>query len=516
MSFLDLPKRLHSDFTTPNKKPVGEVEIDWSNPLTKGIRNYFLFNEGAGDVLDLVSTSFQSRDLGTWKIGGKGRYLDFNDTRLQIGDINGSQYTKIVMVSPDATSVQQNFISSSATPGSYFWIGGSGNYALGHAGDFDMLQGSAPVIGEIKTIAATYNSSGSSARLFEEGTLVDSTTSAGTITVVDSSIGSFGGGFYLNAKMYFAMVFDVEKTDAEVKELSRNPYQVLKPKSNPVYFAPLGASGVLIVQDLSTTTTITSPLLTQNNAFAVENLTVSTTLAESALNQNNALLVDALASSTSLTSTAFTEHSALNIDSLATATALTSPELVQQNILVVDDLASATSLTDPDFVQHSALSVDSLASATTLTDSSLSIAGALSVASLNVSTALTEVGLTQHNILIVDSLSVASLLSNASLAGTVALSVNDLAVGTSVSQSTLDVAFAILADNLSASSSLSEPALNQHNALLVDYLSVNTLLSVVSFGGAVISCLSGYITIMPPLSASSTIKPALSGDIKIH
>ena len=254
------------------------------------------------------------------------------------------------------------------------------------------------------------------------------------------------------------------------------------------------SGGALIVQDLSATTTITSPLLTQHNAFAVENLTISTALTEPLFSQNYILSVDPLESSA----------------------ALASPALVQRNILVVDNLASATALTDPSFAQHNALSVGSLVSAAELTEPALTIAGALLVSNLSVNTALTEAGLTQHNILIVDSLAVGSSLSNASLAGTVSLSVNDLAVGTSISQPTLDVAFAILADNLSVSTALTEPALDQHNVLFVDDLSVNTLLSVVSFGGAVISCLSGYITIMPTLSASSTIKPALGGDIKIH
>lgn len=273
--------------------------------------------------------------------------------------------------------------------------------------------------------------------------------------------------------------------------------------------------GGLVVQDLSVSTSLTSPTLTQHNSLAVDNLSVATSLTEPNLSQNNALAVDGLASSTSLTEPVLAQHNVLSTDDLTSSTALTEPSLTQRNILVVDDLASSTALTSPVFVQQNALSVDSLTSATSLTEVTLSIAGALAVASLGVGTSLSEAGLTQHNILLVDSLAVASSLSNASLAGTIALAVNDLAVGTSISQPTLDVAFSILVDNLSVGTSISESTFTQHNVLLVDDMSVDTLLSIVSLGGVVISCFSGYVTIEPQFSGHTTIEPAFSGYVKI-
>jgi len=42
MALYPLPKQYSTDFSNPKKKPVGDVEIDWSNPLTKGLKAFYM------------------------------------------------------------------------------------------------------------------------------------------------------------------------------------------------------------------------------------------------------------------------------------------------------------------------------------------------------------------------------------------------------------------------------------------------------------------------------------------
>ena len=43
MAILKLPKQYSPDFSSPKVKPVGPVELDWGNPITKGLDFYEAF-----------------------------------------------------------------------------------------------------------------------------------------------------------------------------------------------------------------------------------------------------------------------------------------------------------------------------------------------------------------------------------------------------------------------------------------------------------------------------------------
>lgn len=53
------PKALHPDFRTPRRRPTGPVDIDWSNPLSKGLAGVVLY--GTYTVVELVHKT-------TWKM----------------------------------------------------------------------------------------------------------------------------------------------------------------------------------------------------------------------------------------------------------------------------------------------------------------------------------------------------------------------------------------------------------------------------------------------------------------
>ena len=508
MALIKTPKQFSPDFSRPGVKPAGPVEIDWGNPLSKGLHFCVVLNEGAGQARDLVS-GITSTSTGTPRRQADqfGRKVEFISTDALIfalpADMEIPSGAKISWFNSADVNADTNIrkrvmrlynsVSGSAAGTDISNGAFNGIQSFIYDGAFDQtVSGGAYTAGTRFNIGGTAD--GTTLKCLVDGNVEDSILTGAIGRTIDTVIlGNNTTTFPLNGHLYVSYVWTRALSDVEHYSLAQDPYQILKPATPQYYFTAAGAVGGLVVQSLSVGALLTLPSLAQHNALSTNNLSVSTSLTDPSLAQNNALLSD----------------------SLAVSTQLTEPTITQQNILVVDDLVSSTLLASQTLVQHNVLSVNDLSTATALTEPSLSIAGAISVANLSVSTQLTDAGLTQHNILIVDSLAVSTSLSNASLAGNIALSVNDLAVGTTITQPTLDAAFAILADNLTVGTSITEPSFDQHNVLLVDDISVDTLLSIVSFGGAVISCLSGYVTIQPVLSGDTTINPTLSGDVAI-
>ena len=526
MTLVKLPKQFSPDFSRPGVKPVGPVEIDYSNLITRKLSLVLLGNQQTpinlvnGKHLTINGSITHSPQNG-WMFGNTtADYI--SDSSLEYG-VSGRFSSYIVGDAEQNASGGLPTYIARGDVGSNEWMlrhkenGILGFYA--HNGSFNT---NSPLgrlsYDEQQVVGFSFDTAdkveiyinGSSQAQDTSGSFSGTSSKPLTIGAADGDANRpFAGS------MNLVVMFSRLLSDAEHRSLAKDPYQILKPAVPQFYFTA-SAVGGLIVQSLSVGTLLTSPSLTQHNSLSAENLNVATTLTEPSLAQNNSLSVNSLSTDTSLTEPSLAQHNNLSTDNLAVATQLSSPSLTQHNILVVDDLSSSTLLTQPTLVQHNVLSVDNLNSATALTEPSLSIAGSLAVANLNVSTQLTEAGITQHNVLVVDSLAVSTSLSNASLAGTVSLAVNDITIGTTITQSTLDAAFTILADSLSVGTSVSESSLTQHNVLLVDDMSVDTLLSIVSFGGAVISCLSGYVTIQPVLSGDTTINTTLSGDVKIN
>ena len=59
MGMLKLPKEFLPGFGQPGVKPTGPLEIDWDNPLTRGLSHCFVFD--SNEVGDLVTGRHASR-----------------------------------------------------------------------------------------------------------------------------------------------------------------------------------------------------------------------------------------------------------------------------------------------------------------------------------------------------------------------------------------------------------------------------------------------------------------------
>lgn len=233
------------------------------------------------------------------------------------------------------------------------------------------------------------------------------------------------------------------------------------------------------------------------------------------VSQDGSVNIDSLVTGSFAVFAAAGGATALLVNDLSVATTITSPAFVQHNALAVNDASVATTITEPDLIQHNVLVVDSLSIGTLITSPALIQHNVLAVNDLDVATTLSEAGLTQHNILAVNAMLVATEVTNVSLSGVTPLLVDDLSSGTVITQVTLDTAVSLLVDNLAVGTQVTSPQLTQHNVLVVDDMSVSTLLSVVSFGGAVLGCLDGEVVIAQLLDGVVTIQPVLGGETTI-
>jgi hypothetical protein len=75
-----LPKQYHPDFATPGKKPIGPAEIDWTDPISVGLKYYIVFN--GAEAIDLVSNKplIPSSTPTQRIITNRGRASDLNGT----------------------------------------------------------------------------------------------------------------------------------------------------------------------------------------------------------------------------------------------------------------------------------------------------------------------------------------------------------------------------------------------------------------------------------------------------
>ena len=53
MAFLPIDKKFNPDFAIPNKQPLGGVEVDHNNSISRGVYEYYLpFSNGVRGVTD--------------------------------------------------------------------------------------------------------------------------------------------------------------------------------------------------------------------------------------------------------------------------------------------------------------------------------------------------------------------------------------------------------------------------------------------------------------------------------
>ena len=526
MGIILLPDEYSTDFSDPRIKPVGLVEINWDNPLTRGLifAAYYEYNESRAILGGPVSNHIE---------GDVGKQLDgWNQAAAAELNLKLSYPTPKKM-SFDAGTVLMDYerqsgaiangrrlihttnslfnIAAFNSDNTLFWqINGVNELNLTFTNDVFAI-GSGR-----QKIAATWNQSVPTRSLkINAQTLTRTTTWTGGLNTDPemSILNTTNGGAGSTGLTKYQLQWDRDLSPSEIALVEENIYQLLKSATPQVYFAPsiaipiiapedvtvavtisspvLGQHNVLVVDNIGVVSSITSPVFTQQNDLVTDSMSVDTLISEPVLGQNNILAVDSQDVATTISESSLVEHSVLAIDSLNVGAAISNVDFIQQNILAVNDIDVATEISEAGLLQNNILAVNAVLVDTSVSNVSLITAGVLGVDNLLSATVVTQPNLVQQQVLVVDG----------------------VAVGTAITQPLLDQAHALLVDSLASGSSITIPALNQHGALLVDDVSVDTLLSLVSVTTGVVACLAGEVVIASLLNGTVTIQAVLSGKV---
>jgi len=256
MTLNTLPKKYNVDFSLPNKKPIKQTDIDYSNKI--GRSAVFVHRGNSVEPLSRLNTS--SRSVGK---GGVNSFFDANSLdRINLSDELAESHriqtlTTVATFSlPDANSLSMYVYQTDLRFNIAINNEGIGT-SIGVSyfnGAFSVLNLTSTFDKEIIYTVIFSKAQGEIAKawLFEDGVLATSSSFGTSADIVYAA----GRGATLGARtfaptnnlqalsIYQAALFRSRFTDAEAMSYGHDVYQVLKPTTPPVYF-PTGVGPAL-------------------------------------------------------------------------------------------------------------------------------------------------------------------------------------------------------------------------------------------------------------------------------
>lgn len=267
MGVLQLPRHLHSDFRQLKKKPVGPVEIDWSNPLTRGLILFPIFNTAGYAVYDAAQdrlyrdvTHGLSQSNFTVAQGKFGQRVDCagaaTTQRLRLSEdrenITGEYWTVLTGAVYTDAGKDHTLLHHGTTISSsghvLIWadtLSGALRPSLNGGTTAVGANGSIPV-NKFTVWGAGYeiDTSSPAVKFWVDGAQSGATGSTTRTSSAGAQPMNFanenGGSRQHKGALYFYAVWERELTPAEHRSFARDPYQFLKPASRPVYFLSEG------------------------------------------------------------------------------------------------------------------------------------------------------------------------------------------------------------------------------------------------------------------------------------
>lgn len=232
-------------------KPLKGIQLDYSNPLTKGLAGYWLMNEGGGNtVYDISGNGHHGTITGaTWTGGKFGSALSFDgsnnvDTGWDAGK-DLSAFSVVAWVYPQASSDGDYYIVDQSA--------GSYSLALRHDKDNNQVEafcfsGAGTLHGVLMTgsstfmantwyhVAYTYNASGSVLYL----NAVSKDTGDGADNLRDGTETLHIGSEYDDSDAFIGLIDNVEIFDralsaSEVQSLHTAPFQMFERDESYMY-----------------------------------------------------------------------------------------------------------------------------------------------------------------------------------------------------------------------------------------------------------------------------------------
>ena len=255
---LKLPKSF--SFPQPKIKPTGPVEIDWRNTIARGLTRLIAVD----DLYDPANKS-QLTTYGTQQkiidLDGSGRSFSGGNGLLcgNRSPHNGS-FTVLAVAKPTSFPVHGNIV------GCHSDLSGLANFQFrittGAKLEFiPFVANAAKVLTGATTLtanksyalAATYDASltVATAKVFVNGAQDAALNVTGAMDTDAAALaigtrfryanGTYPADFF-TGNIYFVLMFDRALSAREIRSLSDNPYQILKP-ANDLYYFPVQSGG---------------------------------------------------------------------------------------------------------------------------------------------------------------------------------------------------------------------------------------------------------------------------------
>ena len=397
MANIELPKGYSADFSNPKVKPIGEVEIDWNHPLTRGLKRYWL-----GDShTDLAAGQRMVADSGTVNVGvvnGSKALIPSQSgeqgalTETVISPITGSQNrTFLGEVSNLVHGAEGNIfhIHDTGTSGSGArWsvrVAGSGSSDVlrieiqggGHTSFLQVLGGTNHFVGcrldgtqlQHHSLYVDDNKEDASG----SNSIVTSSTATCRLGGRDASASSLSSSV---DSIKWGALWDRALTDEEIESIRLSPYQFLKPKQAPIYFTLEAAGGedALLADDVQSTSNVTTPVVGQEHALISTDVQSTSELSPPVLAQVHVLNNTSVQSTSNVTTPVVAQVHVLNNTSVQSTSEVTTPSLAQVHVLNNTSVTSTSEVSNPAIFEPSedALTANNVVSLSSVSTPSLS------------------------------------------------------------------------------------------------------------------------------------------------
>lgn len=236
MGFLPLDKRTHPAFKNLISKPIIPVEIDRSNPISRGIHQSITnFTEDNNGLPITINGNLALTGDKNQISDGNQNYTDL-DTDVLDGDFSFS--IRLTFDFASATKV----VLSNLGGGDFFWLGGTGTTfrLTSDAGDITSSS-----VNRNETYTVGYTRKGSVNELWvngvSQGTLSEPLSPSGSVL----TLAKFGTNASFNwiGTIFHCHSWSRALDASEMKLMHEMPYQILKPKEPWGYFLDSGGGG---------------------------------------------------------------------------------------------------------------------------------------------------------------------------------------------------------------------------------------------------------------------------------
>jgi len=258
MPLLALPKHADPEFGTPNRKPLGPVEIDWNNPITRGLVGCYILQDG--QIINVLNRGGEVTNNGLVKqISPSGFSLKGNgsDAWAQVEtQLDPNLDFSCVMGFEDMGTTGNQFLCSngSINSGAHYWG------MVVNPSNLDGVFGIEFRVGAVNLLARTIDAGADTgfhtggmtrvgptsavlgyAYLDGRNKATEGPESATMQSTSEGSIGSRRRGSsanddFLSGNVLFRWTWQRALSDAEHMSIANDAYQVLRPAVDPSYF----------------------------------------------------------------------------------------------------------------------------------------------------------------------------------------------------------------------------------------------------------------------------------------